>query len=129
MNTISILLIHILLIGFNSTAKDEILGKWFMQKVIQDGKDVTSEHDPHGERYIIFKSDSSFESGGKPFGTNTGKYSYSVADQTLVLDSDAGPEDDSQWKVTLQGNQMHWQGQGSEWALGFEIIQVKKNDK
>lgn len=126
MKTLSILVIQILLTGFSSYTQEVLTGKWMMDKVIQDGKDVTSEHDPHDERYIIFKSEGTFESGGKPFGKNTGKFSFTAADQMLYLDSDAGPEDDSQWKVSMQGNKMHWQGFGSEWALGFEIIHVKE---
>jgi hypothetical protein len=34
----------------------------------------------------------------------------------LFLDSDAGPEDDSQWTINIAGGTMFWQGVGSEWA-------------
>jgi hypothetical protein len=47
-------------------------------------------------------------------------------ENTLLLDSDAGPEDDSQWKITIQNDTMRWQGFGSEWADGFYIILVKE---
>ncbi|WP_163715784.1 lipocalin-like domain-containing protein [Mangrovibacterium lignilyticum] len=115
----------LLLLAACQTGND-ISGKWMMHQVIQDGQDVTAEHNPHGDRYIILKPDSTFESGGQPFGKNTGKYSFNAGKGTLFLDSDTGPEDDSQWKVTLTKDTMHWQGYGSEWADDFELIHVRE---
>jgi hypothetical protein len=126
MKIINTLILTVLFVGWTSEPEEEITGKWFMYKVIQDGQDVTSEHNPHDERYLILNSDSSFESGGKPFGTNTGRYLFNSEELTLFLDSDSGSEDDSQWKVTFQGDTMHWQGYGSEWAKGFELIHIKE---
>ncbi|MGW8315915.1 MAG: hypothetical protein ACWGNV_09970 [Bacteroidales bacterium] len=100
-------------------------GKWLMNKVIQDGNDVTPEHNPDKERYIIFYDDGSFETGGKPYGPNTGRYTYSPEQGLLYLYSDAGPEDDSQWKVSLEKDTMTWQGLGSEWANQFLIIHLR----
>jgi hypothetical protein len=97
-------------------------GKWMMWQVIQDGNDVSAEHNPHQERYIIFFEDGTFESGGRPYGLNTGRYEYSPEDGILYLISDAGPEDDSQWKVNLENDTMTWEGLGSEWANRFRII-------
>ena len=48
--------------------------------------------------------------------------SYCVDENMLFLYSDAGPEDDSQWKVTLEKDTMFWQGVGGEWANRFRII-------
>lgn len=97
-------------------------GKWMMYRVIQDGNDVTAEHNPYAERYILFFEDGTFESGGRPYGANTGRYTYIPDQQLLYLYSDAGPEDDSQWKVTLDNNSMTWQGFGGEWANRFRIV-------
>jgi len=97
-----------------------------MHEVLQEGKDVSEEHNPYNERYLVLRSDSTFETGGRPFGKNTGKYHYHSEDQILFLDSDAGPEDDSRWKVTLRRDTMHWEGVGSEWAEDFEIIQIRE---
>jgi hypothetical protein len=119
------LLITVVFAGCTSNTKNEITGKWLMYKVIRDGENVTSEPDPYNERFLILKSDGSFESGGRPFGENTGKYVFNPADHTLFLDSDAGPEDDSRWIVTIRGDTMHWQGYGSEWAKGFELIHLR----
>lgn len=53
---------------------------------------------------------------------------FSSVDLTLFLDSDAGPADDSQWKVSFKGDTMHWQGYGSDWALSFEILHLKEKN-
>jgi len=121
-----ILLLTVFLAGCKANSENGITGTWLMHEVFQDGEDVTSEHDPYDERFMIFREDSTFESGGRPFGRNTGRYVYDSADKTLFLDSDAGTEDDSQWKVRIQGDTMHWQGYGSEWAEAFELIQVRE---
>ena len=122
----SLLFITALLAGCTSATENEITGKWFMHEVIQGGRDVTSEHDPYDERFFILKSDSTFESGGRPYGSNTGKYVYNTTDKTLFLDSDAGPEDDSHWKVFIRKDTMIWNGFGSAWAEGFQLVQVRQ---
>ena len=119
------LLVFAALAGCKPIPDNPLEGKWSMYQVIQDGKDVTGEHDPYHERYLILREDSTFESGGRPFGMNTGRYVYDPAEYTLFLDSDAGEEDDSRWKVEVRNDTMHWWGLGSEWAEGFELIQVK----
>jgi hypothetical protein len=97
-------------------------GKWMMHQVLQDGNDVTEEHNPQRDRYIVFWEDGIFESGGSPYGSNTGNYTYTPEEGSLFLDSDAGPDDDSRWKVTIQQDTMKWQGVGGEWANRFQII-------
>jgi len=127
MKKLSVFLIIAFFLGCTSNKRNEITGQWLMYKVIQDGKDVSSEHNPHNERYLILKSDSTFESGGRPYGKNSGKYVFNAEENTLFLDSDAGQEDDSQWEVTFLGDTMHWQGYGSEWAKDFELIHLRSN--
>jgi hypothetical protein len=121
------LLITISMIGRTSNPSDQITGKWLIYKVIQDGQDVSAEHNPPGERYLIFKIDSSFESGGRPFGGNRGKYTLDE-NYNLFLDSDAGSDDDSYWNVLVSGDTMYWQGFGSEWAENFQIIQIRAQE-
>lgn len=96
-----------------------------MHQVIMSGADVTEEHDPYHERHLILNEDLSFESGGRPWGKNSGTYTYQAADGSLFLDSDVGPEDDSAWKVHFNGDTMFWQGVGSEWAEDFQLIQIR----
>ena len=88
MKNLNLLFIALLFFGFASNKEEGITGEWQMYKVIKDGQDVTSEHDPYNERFLILKGDSTFESGGRPFGKNTGKYDFNTANQTLFLDSD-----------------------------------------
>jgi hypothetical protein len=112
--------------GCTSSPEEFLTGEWQMHKVIQDGQEVTSEHDPFDERFLIIKDDNTFESGGRPYGKNTGKYEFNITEHTLFLDSDSGPEDDSNWRVTFQGDTMFWQGYGAEWAEAFELIHIKE---
>lgn len=95
-----------------------------MDQLIQNDEDVTIEHNPESDRYIIFFSNGTFKSGGSPYGENTGSYFYEATSKVLELDSDAGEEDDSKWKVDFEDG-MKWQGIGSEWAEGFIILYKK----
>ena len=122
---ITVLLITAFFFTNQPNSTSDLSGKWLMHKVIQNGQDVTAEHNPHNERYIILKEDGSFESGGRPYGKNTGKYVFDSDKHTLFLDSDVGPNDDSQWYVNIKNDTMHWQGYGSEWAEDFQIIQIR----
>lgn len=126
MKILNIVLILALLTGCKSDNEIEISGHWKMFKVIQDGKDLTSDHNPNNDRFLILREDSTFESGGSPFGRNTGKYVYNSGDKTLFLNSDVGSDDDSQWKVQIRNDTMYWQGYGSEWAKGFELIHLRE---
>ncbi|MGB3541829.1 hypothetical protein [Rubrivirga sp.] len=100
---------------------DLLVGRWDMTRVYERGQDVTDQHDPADDRFIELYADGTFESGGQPYGRNTGRWTYDHARRDLVLDSDLGPEDDSQWVVTLRGDEMEWGGAGSEFARRFRI--------
>ncbi|PLX24169.1 MAG: hypothetical protein C0597_00130, partial [Marinilabiliales bacterium] len=63
-----------LMVDCSPTPQKQIEGKWMMHKIIQDGDDVTDLHNPFQERFVIMKEDGSFESDGRPYGKNTGKY-------------------------------------------------------
>lgn len=101
--------------------EDQLQGKWMMDEVFRQGQDVSSEHNPQNNRYIVFKEDGTFESGGDPWGMNTGTYYVNNHVGTLHLDSDAGPEDDSYWKIVMEKSRMTWRGTGSEFAKEFVI--------
>lgn len=120
-----IIIMALALAACTSGNESVITGKWMMHQVIQSGKDVTSEHDPYHERYLILRPDSTFESGGRPFGSNTGRYIFDTEENSLFLDSDTGPEDDSYWNIEFNGDTMFWQGYGSAWAEDFVLIQVR----
>lgn len=109
-----------------STNQNHIVGKWKMHQIIQDGKDVTKEHNPENDRYFIMNEDGSFQSGGQPYGKNAGKYTYDKEAKTLFIDSDEGPEDDSNWRIKIQNDMMSWQGVGTAWAERFRVIHVRE---
>lgn len=114
-----------ILVSFISFSQNDdearLAGTWLMDKVIQRENDVSEQHNPEGDRYIIFNKDGTFESGGAPYGKNTGKYYFDVSKKRLMLDSDAGEGDDSMWEVKFEEGRMFWKGIGSEWAENFRI--------
>jgi hypothetical protein len=112
--------------GCTQTIENKFLDKWEMLTVIQNGDDVSETHNPKGNRFITFSNDGTFESGGDLYGKNTAKYFVNNLNYTLYLDSDAGPDDDSIWIVSFEGNYMQWQGQGNEFAEGF-LIKYKRS--
>lgn len=122
---VSVLLL--LLISCTSSDQNTIYAKWMMHRVIQDGNDVTEEHNPYHERSFVFNHDGTFVSDGRPYGKNTGKFEYDAEDQSLFIDSDVGPEDDSNWKVTLHEDTMTWQGVGTAWAERFRIVHLRSD--
>lgn len=109
---VRVLLFSMLLASCSSTKK-KLLGKWQMQKVYEQETDMSHIHNPKDDRWIEFYADGSFESGGTPYGKNTGKYILGKNKQTLSLDSDAGEEDDSKWTVSVEKGKMIWIGVGS----------------
>ncbi len=97
-----------------------------MHQVYQKGNDVTPEHNPEMERYIIFREDGTFESGGSPYGKNTGAYEVDQQQKILFIDNDAGEDDDSRWNVEIAGDTMKWEGIGSDFAESFRLVHVRK---
>lgn len=73
---ISFLISSVLLIGAFQSKAQSVVGIWNLDQVIIDGEDVTAEHDPEDERWISIEQDSSFKSGGRPYGSNNGTWSY-----------------------------------------------------
>ncbi len=101
--------------------RSALVGSWAMEQITDDGRDVSAEHNPAGDRYIVLRADGLFESGGQPYGRNAGRWTYDHGSQELRLDSDAGPQDDSRWVVRLRGDTMEWSGVGSAFARRFRI--------
>ena len=103
-----------------------LLGMWVMHKVFDDSIDVSSEHNPAQNRWIEFSEEGTFESGGAPFGYNSGKWVYDTDKQEIYLDSNAGEEDDSYWIVNLDQDSMYWAGARTEFARRFTLTFKKK---
>lgn len=126
---VTILLISCLLAGgCNLPPNDQetLTGHWQMHQVFQIDVDVSQEHNPGMDRYIILSQDGLFESGGSPYGKNTGSFEYDGKNKTLFIDSDAGEDDDSRWKVEIAGDTMKWEGIGSDYARSFRLVHVRK---
>jgi hypothetical protein len=107
--------------------QEKLTGQWKMHQVCQKEIEVSQEHNPEMDRYIIFHQDGTFESGGSPYGKNTGSYEFDPENQTLYIDSNAGEDDDSRWKVNITGDTMIWQGIGSTYAETFKLVHLRNN--
>lgn len=113
-------LIATCLLASCSSKQKQIVGTWQMKGVFNDGVDVSEEHNPENDRWISFDSDGNYSSGGSPYGSNTGKWSFND-EGFLFLDSDADEGDDSYWEVSIQKDQMTWKGAVFEFTKTFSI--------
>jgi hypothetical protein len=105
---------------------DRLAGRWGMERILEEGEDVSARHNPAGERWIAFAADGTFESGGEPYGPNAGRWTFDPETNELYLDSDAGEGDDSYWIVTLDGDEMRWKGTRSDFTERFELVHVRQ---
>ena len=90
-----------------------IVGKWKMVTVLEGNQDITPVHNPNNDRWIEFKEDGTFESGGGPQGENSGIYQVDNQANTLFLDSDAGDGDDSNWRLQFREHLLYMRGIGT----------------
>ena len=104
------------------TMAERVVGRWEMNRVLDRGADATAVHNPAGDRYVELRADGTFESGGRPYGRHTGRWTLDPAYNELILESDLGDADDSYWIVTLDGDEMEWAGVRSETARRFRIL-------
>jgi hypothetical protein len=91
-----------------------IIGKWKMVTVLEGNQDVTPLMNPEDDRWIEFKADGSFKSGGGSHGSNSGTYLVDNIEKTLQLDSDAGEDDNSQWRLQFREDLLYMRGIGSQ---------------
>ena len=119
-----------ILISFNLYSQSDslpelIIGKWKMTKVLELSKDVTEQHNPDNSRWIQFNKDSTFESGTGENSENTGRWTIDEKQKELFIDSDAGEDDDSYWKVEFDNEVMYWKGQRFDFNKRFEIYHTR----
>lgn len=105
--------------------EDKIIGTWNMVKVYEYDEDVTEKHNPMNDRWIEFKEDGSFESGGEPFGKNTGRWTVDNENSILYIDSDVD-DDDSEWKVSFEGEETIWTGIGHPRKENTRLVHKRK---
>lgn len=93
-----------------------------MGAILQNGQDVSEQHNPKKNRWIELKADGTFVSDGDPYGRNTGKWIFNANTQELFLDSDAGEGDDSYWTIKRTGDDLVLTGARSEFTQQFSMI-------
>jgi hypothetical protein len=97
----------------STTPSSWIIGKWKMVTVLEGNQDISPVLNPDNDRWIEFKPDGSFASGGGPHGSNAGSYQIDDQENTLHLDSDAGEDDDSNWRLQFREDLLYMRGIGS----------------
>lgn len=115
-------------INSNSNLKNDLTSKWMMHQVWEGEQNVTEQHNPNHDRYIWFRTDGTFESGGTPYGTNTGKYNLDAEAGTIFLDSDAGEGDDSEWRLSIKGEKLTMRGIGTPRQESFQLVFIKADE-
>ena len=110
------LLFAIVFLSFSTIKKPskELIGKWEIEQVKEHDNDITKDLNPNNDRWIEFYDNGTFESGGTPFGKNSGTFQIDDTAGTLFLDSDAGEDDDSNWRISFKKGRMIWNGIGTE---------------
>ena len=127
-NRLTILLLTILSsCGQSNKLDKKIIGTWAMDKVYEYENDVTEKHNPKNERWIQFNADGTFISDGEPFGRNTGRWTTDNEKSILFIDSDVD-DDDSEWKVTFDNDQLIWTGIGHPRKENTKLIHKRKTD-
>ncbi|PHN04280.1 hypothetical protein CRP01_22215 [Flavilitoribacter nigricans DSM 23189 = NBRC 102662] len=111
--------------GETTLQSDQLVRKWEMGTIMQNGQDVSDQHNPENNRWIELKADGTFVSDGDPYGRNTGKWSYDETTSELFLDSDAGEGDDSYWTISSTGDQLVLKGARSEFTREFSMVWKK----
>ncbi len=102
------------------TLEEQLQGKWKMDKILQHESDVTAEHNPKGDRWISFDKEGNFYSGGTPYGENHGTWNIDASAKTLFLNSSV-ENDDSEWHLEIEGDNMQWQGIGYPCKEAFTL--------
>jgi hypothetical protein len=111
----------------NETLDKKLIGKWTMEKVYEYDADVTAKHNPMNNRYVVFHADGTFLSDGDPFGKNTGRWSVDNSTSVLFLDSDVD-DDDSEWKVSFEGDEITWTGIGHPRKENTKLIHKRSKE-
>jgi hypothetical protein len=103
------------------STEEALIGKWQMNKILQHDNDVSAEHNPNNDRWIEFFADKTFKTGGTPFGDNHGTWYLKDDNKVLYLDSSV-ENDDSEWRLTVSGDEMLWTGIGDPGKEAFTLI-------
>ncbi len=101
-----------------------IIGKWDMTAVRIYNEDASPQLNPMQDRWISFAEDGTFASGSGDAQENAGTYTLRPTDKDLHLDSDAGPGDDSDWRLTFSGDTLLMRGVGTERQAASEVVLV-----
>ena len=102
--------------------QSQLVNHWEMASIMQNGQDVSEQHNPKNNRWIDLQSDGTFISDGDPYGRNTGRWTINEQNMELFLDSDAGEGDDSYWIAEIKEDQVFLKGTRSDFTEQFGMV-------
>ncbi|MEM6768991.1 MAG: hypothetical protein AAF597_00280 [Bacteroidota bacterium] len=108
-----------------SSLRQQLSGKWNMVGVRIYEQDASSQLNPAGDRWLSFATAGTFSSGSGEQQENAGTFKLDETTTLLSLDSDAGPGDDSDWKVTIRNDTLFMRGVGTERQESSEVVLVR----
>ncbi len=122
------LLITLCACATTATLPEEMAGKWRMAGIRIFENDASPTLNPMNNRWISFSPAGTFRSGSGDETENAGTFSFSAEEARLDLDSDAGPGDDSSWRLTLRHDSLFMRGIGTERQNNSELVLVRSHD-
>ncbi|GJM30804.1 MAG: hypothetical protein DHS20C17_34390 [Cyclobacteriaceae bacterium] len=104
-----------------------IIGKWKMVTVLEGNQDISPVLNPDSNRWFQFEIDGNFQSGEGDRRTNTGTYDIDNQNNTLHIDSDAGEDDDSNWRIQFREDLLYMRGIGTNRQEMTTVISQRVN--
>lgn len=108
-----------------SNLSDQLAGKWKMVGIKIYNDDASPALNPMNNRWISFDTEGAFTSGSGDKQENAGTYNLNDLDARLDLDSDAGPGDDSSWRLTFRNDSLLMRGIGTDRQENSELVLVR----
>ncbi|MEM9930402.1 MAG: hypothetical protein AAF840_11330 [Bacteroidota bacterium] len=106
--------------------QNQLSGKWDMVGIQIYNEDASPQLNPMHNRWISFDPSGSFASGSGDQQENAGSYVLNQPEARLDLDSDAGPGDDSSWRLTFRNDSLLMRGIGTDRQENSELILVRQ---
>jgi len=102
---------------------NDLVGKWAIEKVTENGQDITRSIDQQATRWIEFYSDGMYDSDGYPFGRYSGEYTLNGETGKLILKHPSEANKEMHWMVKYDGECLILSGTGRLEQYSFFLKQ------
>lgn len=107
-----------------SISKHELLGRWMMQKVVIEGKDIDQSSFSKRKRWFNFSADGQFQSGGNASGLSYGE--WTLDEDAAILHMLTNNNEESDWEISLKNNELEWKSIDNSGQKDFKLILERK---